>query len=241
MLFLHIQAAFNNRSSQAKTVFILSSTTMKLMTSNRRAELETRLGSYNIPIQILQMVADRCECEFDPRVDGRKYVREPKLAALLPRLNDKSIILLEQIFLECHDSFSAFRFAVFLISIYGPMTHKFVMEDKVEVKPGIQYSFDVGIYSRNTDKLVAVGVQNNEEMDAATKKKSIRRFLAIVKDLSSMGIRGAYYSSSNGYPEGEPWRVAMKTSMNGETEVKFFDYRDRVYMEIKSSKLPKKY
>jgi len=142
-------------------------------------------------------------------------------------------MLLEQIFLECHDSFSAFRFAVFLSSIYSPMTHKFVMDDKVEVILGIHYSFDVGIYNRSTQKLVAVGVQNNEERHAAT-NESICKFLAIVKDLSSMGIRGAYYSSSNGYAEAEPWRAVKKTTTIGGIEVKFFHYRDKVYSEIKS-------
>jgi hypothetical protein len=195
---------FNSRASTLKVVFILS-TTQQILTPKQRAELEARLGRYNIPVQILQMVADRCESEFDPRVSGRDHPKKPKLTVLLSRLNDKAIMLLEQIFLECHDSFSAFRFAVFLSSIY----------------------------SRNTEKLVAVGVQNNEELHAAT-NKSIRRFLTTVKDLSAIGIQGAYYSSSYGYAEGEPWRVAAKTCIQGGTEVRFFDYRDKVYFEIKA-------
>jgi hypothetical protein len=223
---------FNSRASTLKVVFILS-TTQQILTPKQRAELEARLGRYNIPVQILQMVADRCESEFDPRVSGRDHPKKPKLTVLLSRLNDKAIMLLEQIFLECHDSFSVFRFAVFLSSIYSPMKHKFVIDDKVAVKPGLECFFDVGVYSRNTEKLVAVGVQNNEELHAAT-NKSIRRFLTTVKDLSAIGIQGAYYSSSYGYAEGEPWRVAAKTCIQGGTEVRFFDYRDKVYFEIKA-------
>lgn len=214
-------------------VFILTATEQTL-TQKQRLDIETRLASYNIPVQILQMVADRCECTFDTRVSGRDYPKKPKLATLLARLNDKAIVLLEQIFLECHDSFSAFRFAVFLSSMYSPMMHKFVMDEKVVVKPGLEYLFDVGIYSRNTEKLVAVGMHNNDEQKAAS-SNSLRKFLAAVKDLRAIGIQGAYYSSSYGYADGDPWRLARKVGLRRETaEVRFFDYRDKIYYEIKS-------
>jgi hypothetical protein len=202
------------------------------LTPGKRLAIETRLGSYNIPIQILQMVADRCECTFDTRVSGRDLPKKPKLSTLLARLNDRAIVLLEQIFLDCHDSFSAFRFAVFLSSMYSPMMHKFVMDDKVSVKPGIEYLFDVGIYSRNTEKLVAVGVQNNEPQQAAS-SKSVRKFLAAVKDLRAVGIQGAYYSSSYGYAEGDPWPLARRTNRGENAEIRFYDYRDKIYYEIK--------
>lgn len=226
------QAAFNSRASASKVVFILSAAGQTL-TPKQRLDLETRLGSYNIPVQILQMVADRCKCEFDPRISGRDYPKKPKLSALLARLNDRAIMLLKQIFLDCHDSFSAFRFAVFLSSIYSPMMHKFVMDDKVKVKPGIECSIDVGIYSRNTERLVAVGIQNNEAQQAAS-NTSLRKFLATVRDLRAIGIQAAYYSSSYGYTDGDPWRVARKAGLQGGTEIRFFDYRDKIYFEIKS-------
>jgi hypothetical protein len=178
------------------------------------------------------MVADRCECAFDARVSGRELPKKPKQSTLLARLNDRAITLLEQIFLDCHDSFSGFRFAVFLSSMYSPLMHKFVMDDKVAVKPGIEYSFDVGIYSRNTEKLVAVGMQNNELQQAAS-SKSLRKFLAAAKDLRAIGILGAYYSSSYGYAEGDPWRLARKMSRGESAEIRFFDYRDKIYYEVK--------
>ncbi len=203
------------------------------LTPKQRLDLEARLGSYNIPVQILQMVADRCECTFDPRISGKDHPKKPKLSALLSRLNDRAILLLEQIFLDCHDSFSAFRFSVFLSSMYSPMMHKFVMDDKVAVKPGLECSFDIGIYSRNTEKLVAIGMQNNEVQQAAS-GKSLRKFLATIKDLRAIGIQGAYYSSSYGYADGDPWRVARKAGLQSGTEIRFFDYRDKIYFEIKS-------
>jgi hypothetical protein len=212
-------------------VFILSVAEQKLM-PKERLEIEARLANYNIPVQILQMVADRCECAFDARVSGRELPKKPKQSTLLARLNDRAITLLEQIFLDCHDSFSGFRFAVFLSSMYSPLMHKFVMDDKVAVKPGIEYSFDVGIYSRNTEKLVAVGMQNNEPQQAAS-SKSLRKFLAAAKDLRAIGILGAYYSSSYGYAEGDPWRLARKMSRGESAEIRFFDYRDKIYYEVK--------
>lgn len=213
-------------------VLILS--TEQTLTQKQRIEIETRLASYNIPVQILQKVADRCECTFDTRVSGRDYPKKPKLSTLLARLNDKAIVLLEQIFLECQDSFSAFRFAVFLSSIYSPMMHKFVLDEKVVIRPGLEYLFDVCIYSRNTEKLVAVGMHNNEEQQAAS-SKSLRKFLAAVKDLRAIRIQGAYYSSSYGYADGNPWRLASKASLRDESaEIRFFNYRDKIYYEIKS-------
>lgn len=196
-----------------------------------RLEIETRLSSYNIPVQILQMVADRCECALDTRVSGRDLPKKPKLSTLLARLNDSAIMLLEQIFLDCHDSFSGFRFAVFLSSMYSPMMHKFVMDDKVTVKSGLEYLFDVGIYSRNTEKLVAVGMQNSEQQAASS--KSLRKFLAAAKDLRAIGILGAYYSSSYGYAEGDPWRLARKMNRGESAEIRFFDYREKIYYEVK--------
>jgi hypothetical protein len=197
-----------------------------------RLEIEARLANYNIPVQILQMVADRCQCTFDARVSGREAPKKPKMATLLARLNDRAIMQLEKIFLECHDSFSGFRFAVFLSSMYSPMMHKFVMDDKVSIKPGLEYSFDVCIYSRNTEKLVAVGVHDSETRQAAS-TKSLRKFLTAVKDLRAMGILGAYYSSSYGYANGDPWRLARKLNQSEVAEVRFFDYRDKIYYEVK--------
>jgi len=227
-------AAFNSLSNEPILVFTLSATEQK-MTQAQRQKIEARLSSYNIPVQILQIVADRCDCSLDTGINGRELPKKPKLSTVLALLNDKAILLLEQIFLDCHDSFSGLRFAVFLSSMYSPMMHKFVMDTKIVVKPGLEYSFDIGIYSRNTEKLVAVGMQNNEGEQAAT-SRSLRRFMAAVKDLRLLGISGAYYSSSYGYADGDPWRSAGRIASGAEspTEIRFFEYRDKIYSEIKS-------
>lgn len=220
-------------------LFILSSIEQKL-TAKQRLEIETRLANYNIPVQILQMVAERCECTLDASVSGRDLPKKPKLSILLTRLNDKAVMLLEQIFLDCHDSFSNFRFAVFLSSMYSPLLHKFVMNEKLSGGSGLEYSFDVGIYGRSTEKLVAIGMQNNDKTQQAADSKSLRKFLAAVKDLRAMhsSMRGAYYSSSYGYHDDNPWRLARKMhtygSDNEKAEIRFFDYRDKIYSEIKS-------
>jgi hypothetical protein len=210
------------------------SATEQKMTPSQRQQIETRLASYNIPIHILHIVADRCDCSLDGGPNGKELPKKPKLASVLALMNDKAISLLEQIFLDCHDSFSGLRFAVFLSSIYNPMMHKFVMDSKIVVREGLEHSIDIGIYSRNTEKLVAVGIQNNEGPQAAS-GKALRKFLATVKDLRAMGLSGAYYSSSYGYVDGDPWKIARKIHPPGEdsTEVRFFEFRDKIYSEIK--------
>lgn len=179
-------------------------------------------------------MADRCDCSFDTSLGRKDLPKKPKLAALLARLNDKAIRQLEQIFLDCDDSFSGFRFAVFLSSMYAPMMHKFVMNDEITVKSGMKYLLDVGIYSRNKENLVAVGVQNNSQQ--AANSDSLHKFLAVVKELrSEKGIRGAYYSSSYGYVKDNrsSWHLAGKMDNNSEkVEIKFFNYKDKLYCEI---------
>ena len=213
----------------------MSSTEQKL-TAKQRLKIETRLANYNIPVQILQMVAERCECTLDASVSGRNLPKKPKLSILLGKLNDRAVMLLEQIFLDCHDSFSNFRFAVFLSSMYSPMMHKFVMGDKVAGGSGLAYPFDVGIYSRSTEKLVAIGMQNNNKAQAAD-SKSLRKFLAAVKDLRAAHpcMQGAYYASSYGYQDDSAWALARIRGGDSEkAEFRFFDYRDKIYSEIKS-------
>jgi hypothetical protein len=214
-------------------VFILSLNEQKLAQS-RRFEIEAQLSNYNIPVQILQIVADRCECEFDTRINSRQGPKKSKLSALLSRLNDESIMLLEQIFLDCRDSFSVFRFAVFLSSIYSPTKHKFVMEDKITGESGLEYSTDVCIYSRATEDLVAIGLQNNDKAQKAANSKSLAEFLRVVNDIlpAHSRMQGAYYSSSYGYEDDSKWSRARRM---GDSEVRFFNYKDKIYIEILSN------
>jgi hypothetical protein len=209
------------------------------MTTKQRQEVETRLANYNIPVQILQMVADKCECVLDTSISGKDRARKPKLPTLLARLNDKSIMLLQQIFLDCQDSFSNFRFAVFLSSSFSPMMHKYVMDTKISGISKLQYSFDVCIYRRETEELVAVGMQNKDESQQASDDTSLRKFLAAIKDLRALhpSIYGAYYASSYGYENSNPSRLVkgMGKEKEGERkmEIKFFEYKNTIYFESK--------
>ena len=61
------------------------------------------------------MVAEDSKCDAissETRLKGTG--RNAKNSHILAALNDKSILLLQQIFLECQDSFSNFRLAVYL-------------------------------------------------------------------------------------------------------------------------------
>lgn len=202
----------------------------------QREDVEAHLANYNIPFQILQMVAEQCECAIETRSTEKELARKPKLSLLFARLNDRAIILLQQIFLDCHESLSTFRFTVFLSSRYSAMMHKFVINEKISGKSNSEYTFDVCIYSRRTGDLIAVGIQNKNTKQQGSDSKSLSRFLGIIDDVSSAypQLQGAYYSSSYGYqPLSLPGKKAIRRENAGqEVEIKFFEFKDKIYIEV---------
>jgi hypothetical protein len=223
------------------TGFILSAMD-QMLTVKQRQDIEAHLTNYNIPLQILQMVAKQCECTIETRSTREELALKPKLSLLLARLNDRAIILLQQIFLDCHESLSSFRFTVFLSSRYSPRMHKFVIDGKISGKSSSKYTFDVCIYSRRTGDLIAVGMQNKNTKQQASDSKSLSIFLAVIDDVSSAHpqLQGAYYSSSYGY---QPLSLARKNALRKENagrkvEIKFFEYRDKMYIENQSLSNP---
>lgn len=213
-----------------------------VLTVKHRQDVEARLANYNIPLQILQMVAEQCDCTIDTRSTRKELALKPKLSLLLARLNDRAIIMLQQIFLDCHESLSSFRFTVFLSSRYSPMMHKFVIDGKISGKSNSQYTFDVCIYSRRTGDLIAVGMRNKSTKQQGSDSKSLSRFYGIIDDVSRAHsqLQGAYYSSSYGY---QPLSVARKNAIQKENagrkvEIKFFEYKDKIYIENKSLSNP---
>jgi anion-transporting ArsA/GET3 family ATPase len=223
------------------TGFVLSAIE-HMLSVKQREDVEARLANYNIPFQILQMVAEQCECAIETRSTRKELALKPKLSLLLARLNDRAIILLQQIFLDCHDSLSTFRFTVFLSSRYSPMMHKFVIDGKISGKSNSEYTFDVCIYSRRTGDLIAVGMQNKNTKQQGSDSSSLSKFLAIIDDVSSAHtqLHGAYYSSSYGY---QPLSIARKNAIRKKNackkmEIKFFEYKDKMYVENKSLSNP---
>jgi hypothetical protein len=213
-----------------------------MLTMKQRQDVEARLANYNIPLQILQMVAEQCECTIETRSTRKELALKPKLSLLLARLNDRAIILLQQIFLDCHESLSSFRFTVFLSSRYGPMMHKFVIDGKISGKSNSEYTFDVCIYSRRTGDLIAVGMRNKNTKQQRSDSKSLSRFYEIIDDVSSAHphLQGAYYSSSYGY---QPLSLARKNAIikkntRKKVEIKFFEYKEKMYIENKSLSNP---
>jgi hypothetical protein len=208
----------------------------------QREDVESHLANYNIPYQILQMVAEQCECAIETSSSEKEVARKPKLSLLFAKLNDRAIILLQQIFLECHESLSTFRFTVFLSSRYSPMMHKFVIDEKIRGKSNFEYTFDVCIYSRRTGDLIAVGMQDKNTKHQASDSKSLSIFLGIIDDVSSAypHLHGAYYSSSYGYqPLSLTGKNAIRRKEAGEkVEIKFFEYKDKMYIENKSLSNP---
>lgn len=213
-----------------------------MLTVKQRQDVEAHLANYNIPLQILQMVSEQCECTIETCSTRKELTQKTKLSLLLARLNDRAIILLQHIFLDCHDSLSTFRFTVFLSSRYSPMMHKFVIDGKISGKSNSEYPIDVCIYSRHTGNLIAVGMQNKNTKQQGSDSKSLSKFLRIIADVSSAypQLQSAYYSSSYGY---QPLSLARKNAVRrqdtGEkVEIKFFEYKDKMYIENKSLTSP---
>jgi hypothetical protein len=210
------------------------------LTAKARQEIESRLSHYSIPLQILQMVAESCGCHAisaQTRIKGSG--RNASSLPLLAALDDKSIILLEQIFLECHDSFSNFRLAAFMSSKWPSAHNKFVMNGTIAGASKQAYTFDVCIHDRDTGELVALGMQNNDAGQKPSSNESLRRFLAAVADLHSAHprLRSVYHASSYGYEDKSPSHVvrqAIAKGGYGDMDIKLLEYQKTVYFESKS-------
>jgi hypothetical protein len=119
------------------------------------------------------------------------------------------------------------------------MMHKYVMDTKISGSSKLQYAFDVCIYRRETEELVAVGMQNKDEGQQPSDDASIRKFLLAVKDVRALhpSVYGAYYASSYGYENNNPSRLVkgMGKEKEGERkmEIKFFEYKNTIYFESK--------
>ncbi len=120
--------------------------------------------------------------------------------------------------------------------------HKFVIDGKVSGKSNSEYPFDVCVYNRRTGDLIAVGMQNKNIKQHGSDSKSLSRFYRIVEDISSAHpqLQGAYYSSSYGYQPSSLARtnVIIRENAGKKVEIKFFEYRDKMYIENKSLSIP---
>lgn len=221
---------FNSR--HAVTVYALSEIE-QLLSSKERQEIISRLANYHIPLQILQLVAEECNCS--EVIAGRREMHgRNKTPSLIAGLNDKSLLQLREIFLDCRDSLSNFRLAVFLSSKFGPFSYKFVMAKKVRGKSNFEYIPDVCVYSRTTGDLIAVGIQNNNAEKRPSNAESLRKFLVTVGDIAAEhhNMLHAYYASSYGY-DCDPSRFGaknQKAGIDGKLEIKFLEFRDSVYL-----------
>ena len=108
------------------------------------------------------------------------------------------------------------------------------MEKDLSGKSGTKYTFDVCIYQRNTGDLIAVGVQN-KNMEKAADSKSLQRFLTSIKDICAIEkhIQRMYFVSSYGYENINAAQLIKSHSID-DREVKFLEYKDKIYFEYKS-------
>jgi hypothetical protein len=177
-----------------------------MLTLEERQRIEARLANYNIPLQILQMVAEQCGGSLDTSVAGKGQARQPKLPLLLARLNDQAILMLQQIFLDCHDIHSGFR----LVCIYNRLTG--------ELKA-------VAMQNNSTGQKASDNRAISEFLHAIEDVA-----------LAHRSLYSAYYSSSYGYENASSIKKNSKSRNNDEgkkLEIKFLEYNDKMYFENK--------
>jgi hypothetical protein len=198
----------------------------------QRQRIEISLANYNIPFQILEKIADKCGC----KIDARSFLTRGsgERANRFSCLNNETILLLRRIFLDCENSFSSYRLAVYMSWNYYPKYYRFLMSQDLEGISGTKYFVDVCIYTKNTEDLVAVGIQNPEN-GKKTDSKSLKAFLKSIKDICGQEklIQSVYYASSFGYEENNDLKELIgKYSKINEMMVRFIEFRDKVFCEI---------
>jgi hypothetical protein len=208
----------------------------KQLDDQQRQRIEGSLANYNIPFQILEKIADKCGC----KIDARSFLTRGsgERANRFSCLNNETILLLRRIFLDCESSLSDYRLAVYMSWNYYPKYYKFLMGEDLEGESGSSYFVDVCIYAKNTQDLVAVGIQNPEN-GKKTNSKSLRAFVKSINDICGLEkrIQSIYYASSSGYEENNDLRELIgKYSKINDMMVRFIEFRDKVFCEINSQR-----
>ena len=204
----------------------------KQLNDQQRQRIEVSLANYNIPFQILEKVAEKCGC----KIDARSFVTRGsgEKANRFSSLNNETILLLQRIFLDCEDCFSNYRLAVYMSWNYYPKYYKFLINQNLVGVSGANYPVDVCVYAKNTQTLVAVGIQNQEN-GKKTDNKSLKTFLRSIKDIRGIEqhIQSAYYASSFGYEENSDLKELIgKYSKIKDMILKYVEFRDKVFCEI---------
>ena len=209
----------------------------KHLDEQQRQRIEGSLANYNIPFQILEKVAEECGC----KIDARSFVTRGsgEKANRFSSLNNETILLLRRIFLDCENSFSNYRLAVYMSWNYYPKYYKFLMNQNLEGVSGAKYNGDVCVYAKNTEDLVAIGIQNQKN-GKKTDNKSLRTFLRSIKDICGIErhIQSAYYASSFGYEENGDLKELIRKCRINDMMLRFVEFRDKVFCEINPQREP---
>jgi hypothetical protein len=208
------------------------------LNDQQRQRIEVSLANYNIPFQILEKVAEKCGCKLDARTFVTRGSGEK--ANRFSSLNNETILLLQRIFLDCEDCFSNYRLAVYMSWNYYPKYYKFHINQKLVGASGTNYPVDVCVYAKNTQTLVAIGIQNQEN-GKKTNNKSLKIFLRSIKDICGIErhVQSAYYASSFGYEENSDLRELIgKYSRIKDMILKYVEFRDKVFCEISPQRRP---
>ena len=111
------------------------------------------------------------------------------------------------------------------------------MNQNLDGISGSKYPVDVCVYKKNTQDLVAVGIQNQENGKKTDSKSKL--FLKSIKDICGIEkhIQSAYYASSFGYEENNDLKELVKKYPRiNDMVLKFVEFRDKVFCEINAPK-----
>jgi hypothetical protein len=109
------------------------------------------------------------------------------------------------------------------------------MKEDVDGISGTKYIFDVCIYAKDTQNLVAVGIENDKKGKKAD-SKSLKNFLKSIKDISGIEkhIQRVYYVSSFGYEDNDPMELVKKDYRINDITIRFLEFKDKVFLSLNS-------
>ena len=131
------------------------------------------LKNYTIPDFVLQMIAKKCDSKFAEK--GRYYAK-------LESMNDKSIEMLYDIFIQYKNDdagkFTQYRFYTYVASMYPK--YEILINESIQ---GVEKNHKVAVAVKNGGSLVAIA--ENKTTGNIINKKDITRFFDVINDVKN--------------------------------------------------------
>ncbi len=196
------------------------------MQDNAHVEI---LKNYTIPDFVLQMIAKKCDSEFAEK--GRYYAK-------LESMNDKSIELLHEIFVQYKNDdagkFTQYRFYTYVSSLYPKC--EIIINESIQ---GLQKKHKLPVAVKSNGSLVAIA--ENKPTGNSINKKDITKFFDVTSDIKNgeygTTLSDAIYCSSVGFrPDALVELGSLKESRGVDLEniihFKTVNFEDNMYNTV---------